>query len=605
MLSVAMKTKTKKILTLLLLICSNLIHAQNARYLSWIADSLFESGSFKKSTIYYDSAIQTNTTDYSIFYNASCAYAKSGEIEKAIRLLRKSFELGMNEFDWMYYDLDLNTIRNHEAYIMLEAEYRDPNTVYYFDIIRDLMNQHDVSYNGKLISTGGYYNAKTNEFEEYFGNYEIQDVYNRLGLELTEPIFDFSDKTLAFWECDFRNEAESSLLRFLKLKRLEIVGDGEEGGELILSDIEVEDLIIIGTDFEDLTLDKVILNGLFQIHNTGEYLNISNSTFLIQSKLEYESNAFKHNDNLAFSELIWLGDPYRFIISNVIISESKDTEFSRSFPINVQAKSIEINQSKFIIPIEFKGGANTALDFHNNEFKSYVDFTEFHFPEFNFYIPFKQFKNAFVAITGAFQDFKIKGIYPEDLKDVRTYDQITNVLKLLHNNYRNRGEISSANQVYRDLKNLEIWHLQQMEAKNGSERLRLVLNQIMGFYTDHGTSPGKAILISFYIIMIFSVFYFFYPSEWDNESKSKLMHDFKVFIEKNDHGYVQPLLKLLKGSMVSLINAFTLSVNAFITLGFGKIPTSGMAKYICVFQGLLGWFLLSLFTVSLINQVLL
>jgi hypothetical protein len=50
------------------------------------------------------------------------------------------------------------------------------------------------------------------------------------------------------------------------------------------------------------------------------------------------------------------------------------------------------------------------------------------------------------------------------------------------------------------------------------------------------------------------------------------------------------------------INAATLSLNAFTTLGFGNIPTHGMAKYVCVIQGFIRWFLLSIFTVALINQ---
>jgi hypothetical protein len=37
-------------------------------------------------------------------------------------------------------------------------------------------------------------------------------------------------------------------------------------------------------------------------------------------------------------------------------------------------------------------------------------------------------------------------------------------------------------------------------------------------------------------------------------------------------------------------------------LGFGNIPTKGVARYICIIQGFIGWFLLSIFTVALINQ---
>ena len=56
--------------------------------------------------------------------------------------------------------------------------------------------------------------------------------------------------------------------------------------------------------------------------------------------------------------------------------------------------------------------------------------------------------------------------------------------------------------------------------------------------------------------------------------------------------------------MVSVLNAFTLSLNAFITLGFGEIPTRGAARYVTILQGFIGWFLLSIFTAALINQAL-
>ena len=61
---------------------------------------------------------------------------------------------------------------------------------------------------------------------------------------------------------------------------------------------------------------------------------------------------------------------------------------------------------------------------------------------------------------------------------------------------------------------------------------------------------------------------------------------------------------MLAGFLLSLVNALTLSLNAFVTLGFGTIPTTGIARYVCIVQGFIGWFLLSLFTVALINQVL-
>jgi hypothetical protein len=155
------------------------------------------------------------------------------------------------------------------------------------------------------------------------------------------------------------------------------------------------------------------------------------------------------------------------------------------------------------------------------------------------------------------------------------------------------------------MKELEIAHLKYKKSRTTEETVRLRLNQLMGVYTDYGTSPGKALIISFRIMICFAIFYFFFPSEWDKETKAKLIADFRLFVEKNEHGYFRPFLTLVKRFLISFINALTLSANAFVTLGFGNIPTVGVARYVCVFQGVLGWLLLSLFSVALINEILL
>jgi len=133
---------------------------------------------------------------------------------------------------------------------------------------------------------------------------------------------------------------------------------------------------------------------------------------------------------------------------------------------------------------------------------------------------------------------------------------------------------------------------------------RWKLAQLLKVYVNYGTDPARAITISVWVVFIFGIFYFFFPSEWDVASKSKLIGDFQKFVHRNDQGYYRPLLSLVYGFVISLLNALTLSLNSFVTLGFGNIPTKGLARYICIIQGFIGWFLLSIFTVALINQVL-
>lgn len=64
------------------------------------------------------------------------------------------------------------------------------------------------------------------------------------------------------------------------------------------------------------------------------------------------------------------------------------------------------------------------------------------------------------------------------------------------------------------------------------------------------------------------------------------------------------IIYIISLGLVRALNATTLSVNAFSTLGFGAIPVKGLSRYITILEGFLGWFLLSIFSVSLISQMI-
>lgn len=61
---------------------------------------------------------------------------------------------------------------------------------------------------------------------------------------------------------------------------------------------------------------------------------------------------------------------------------------------------------------------------------------------------------------------------------------------------------------------------------------------------------------------------------------------------------------LVLSLVMKVLNAVMLSVNSFTTLGFGEIPTIGIGRYAAIIEGFMGWFLLTLFSVSLITQLL-
>jgi hypothetical protein len=203
-------------------------------------------------------------------------------------------------------------------------------------------------------------------------------------------------------------------------------------------------------------------------------------------------------------------------------------------------------------------------------------------------------------------EFIYKGNQPGELLDKRNFDGLVEIHKLLYDHYKLKGNLESSNGCFVAIKDLEGRRLRTIYQQEGGFKnfFGWKLNQLMKFYTNHATEPALALVISVYILIGFAIFYFFFPSEWDVESKGKLIQHYRDFIQKNEHGYVKPFVKMVRGFLLSFVNAFTLSLNAFVTLGFGNIPTKGIARYVCVLEGFIGWFLLSIFTVALINQAL-
>ena len=204
----------------------------------------------------------------------------------------------------------------------------------------------------------------------------------------------------------------------------------------------------------------------------------------------------------------------------------------------------------------------------------------------------------------AFETFH--GTTNEEFEDTILFQSLISSYYRLYKVFKDNGQIDDANQVYVEMKDVQLGQLKYKYSTYGGLEnfIQWQLNKLLRYYTDYGTNPSRAIRISIFVVLTFSIFYFFFPSEWDTKSKKQLVADYKVFVGKNQHGYFKPFLRLSAGFGRSLLNAITLSLNAFITLGFGTIPTSGLARYVCILQGFLGWFLLSVFTASLINQVL-
>ncbi len=194
----------------------------------------------------------------------------------------------------------------------------------------------------------------------------------------------------------------------------------------------------------------------------------------------------------------------------------------------------------------------------------------------------------------------------EELARNDRFRELITVYTKLYRINKEDGDINSANGAYSELQDLYTRRYSYLyRVEGGLENwFKWRLNQLLEYYVVYGTAPARALVVSFYIILAFSIFYFFFPSEWDVTSKKLLLEQFKLALDKKHKQTARPLLKTIGLFALSFVNAFTLSLNSFVTLGFGTIPTTGLARYVCIVQGFIGWFLLSLFTVALINQVI-
>ena len=260
---------------------------------------------------------------------------------------------------------------------------------------------------------------------------------------------------------------------------------------------------------------------------------------------------------------------------------------------------------------------------------------------------------------------------------------------MLFRHYRNSLNMPLSNAAYVDLKDLETRRLEYLytENPNFDTFFTLKTNQFLKLFSDYGTRPAKAIIYSIYVILIFALFYIFFPNSWDTQGRKRLIDRYtfffkylrkdagihEVYLENKQENLMQyeefknlinesgqkvpkfftatglPIYKwavsgtnlsasflrrfdvirgrwedlpkskriwksiLITGAFIVAIiydlfikalNALMLSVNAFTTLGFGEIPIKGVPRYLAIIEGFIGWFMLTIFSVALISQLL-
>ena len=362
---------------------------------------------------------------------------------------------------------------------------------------------------------------------------------------------------------------------------------------------------------------------------------------------------------------------------------------------------LDIINSEFYIDVNFSNIAiKNKLRIHKSEFHNDVSFTNTSFPiSSSISLKWEQLKQGLSImeeqVSFSTIDYFVHWHYAFNRNSVidSTNSEKYDNLIALHNQffriYKERGDLESANSCYIDMKDIHTNKLKYNYKSNPciNTYLYLKLNEFLKYFAKYGTSPIRAITVSFWVILFFSFIYFFMYNEWDrinlnyliNQHKKLILyfsseqrledfyttnyknsineyHTFKKDLSSSSHlipffitilgkplyyfsllrykanTRVYRMIEVLKGKWIDLpkskkttigfvtflfiliyilylliirfFNSLMLSINTFSTLGFGDIPLNGWTRYIAIIEGFLGWFLLSIFSVSLISQIL-
>ncbi len=395
--------------------------------------------------------------------------------------------------------------------------------------------------------------------------------------------------------------------------------------------------------FESLTLKKNVISNSIELTGIKSgSLEVNGNTLGYELYMEQDSIAngdtFIENNDIASGEIIISGSYFNgsFTVGNNHVSgiliENSNFVFPQYGEFNNYKLSENASSDLYLTANQFQGDQTSKVYFNkgnylnldlrdnhfgvdvyfienkaeerfflvNNEFEGHISFEKFLFSEtWNelYWSQLAGYKLRYAEYAGETK---------EELEDGVKFNNLVNIYKGLHTIFLSRGDIESANACYSEMKQLQGRRLKQVfqTDKTFGNFLRWQLNVLLKVYTNHGTDPALAVVMSFIVILLFAMLYLFFPSEWDTESTNRLLISYEQFLQRKKKAAVTPLLVVFGSILLTLVNAITLSINSFVTLGFGKIPTKGFARYLCIIEGFIGWFLLSIFTVALINQVL-
>ncbi|MBK8052794.1 MAG: hypothetical protein IPK35_05830 [Saprospiraceae bacterium] len=260
---------------------------------------------------------------------------------------------------------------------------------------------------------------------------------------------------------------------------------------------------------------------------------------------------------------------------------------------------LNIVNDTFSLPLNFSGSKiSNNFIISNSLLHETNSFNNMSIPEGSTNIRWKYIKSFKLGVETKYGYFN--GTHAITDTTEENYFDLIKVYSQLLRSYKNNGDQESYNACYIEMKDIQTQKARYNLNKSPSisSFFELGLNRFLKLFCDYGTNPVKAILMSTFVIFLFGILYFIFPSE-GQRVQFRLI--WKGIWSKRSRSLLKT--QLVHGSK-QFLNAFALSMNAFVTLGYGDMPARGVARYLAVLEGLTGWFLLSIFSSSLISQIL-
>ena len=98
------------------------MHPEDARAILFGGGAYLKRGDLQEAKAWTERALNIDSSDPAILYNAACNYSLMGETEKAIDKLERALTNGFGQREWILHDSDLDPLRGHPRFKELLRE---------------------------------------------------------------------------------------------------------------------------------------------------------------------------------------------------------------------------------------------------------------------------------------------------------------------------------------------------------------------------------------------------------------------------------------------------------------------------------------------------